>query len=95
MMNKYQVILNGQNFLMDTDDGEKKVGFFTARMVKANSVGEAKQLALDMVKKDKVLIELTLNEPADQPQIHIDEVNQVREEAELEQSGYSFYSEED
>lgn len=93
-MKEYEVTLNGQNFKIKTEDGVQTVGFYVIRVVKAISIQQAEQYAIERLQNDPELTELTVNEKQNPPMIYIEDVNLLPENHEAVNTGFSFYSEE-
>ena len=68
---KYQVQINGKNFLI-SGLGKAKHGFYTTRFVESENVDEAIAKALDLVREE--LGPSVLNDKADTPMIFIEKV---------------------
>ncbi|HEY3333402.1 MAG TPA: hypothetical protein VGK19_25445 [Capsulimonadaceae bacterium] len=92
-MKKFKVLLNGQNFLVWTDGHLRAVEFFATRYVEALDANEAELRAVDMLRDDPELIELTQNDPNDPPMIYLESIQEVEEMCTV--SGYTFYSSEE
>ena len=95
-MNKYDVLVNGRNFLLAIvgalpPSGKvgllgvtKLVGKYTASLrkhgfymnvyVEADSPEEAETRAVALLRKDRKLRNLMMNEPGDQPRLYVEEI---------------------
>ena len=88
----YRVLLHGQNFLLSTDEGPRRLGFYATRFVKARSPDRAEEIAVDLVRDDPTLGEAVLNPRDDPPMISATEIQEV---GELQRAtGFTFYPEE-
>ena len=92
----YQVMLEGKNFLIDLDGVEEYYGFVTTRWVNAKDQGDAELAALDLIKKDAALIEITKNVDGSDPKpmIYLYEmsiVNWFKYMRRKPGGGYTFY----
>ena len=75
-MPKYQVEINGQNFLLDVESRVGKHGFFTARFVEAANPAAAENAAVRTIRETPRLRKLVRNTSDDPP---IMEVTQIVE----------------
>ena len=66
-MPKYQVEINGQNYLLEVDGGVAKHGFFTTRFVEAVDPGAAENAAAGMIRETERLRNLVRNTSDDPP----------------------------
>ncbi|ROT94533.1 hypothetical protein EB809_19275 [Marinobacter sp. R17] len=90
-MPKFQVLLRGENFPINWEYGTRLTGFYTTRYVRANSVDEAEQKALDLVRHDPDLLSmLSPNREAD-PQVYLEQIAQAPWWKKRGGSGYTFY----
>jgi hypothetical protein len=95
-MNQYKVLVNGQNFLFNFNGEVQKIGFYTTRVVKADSFEDAEQKAIELIKNEETLKGNTLNHKTDSPMIYIDEIGMIETDNELlKDTGFSCYVEED
>lgn len=75
-MPKYQVEINGRNFLVDFEGRVAKHGFFTTRCVDAADPAVAENAAVQMIRETQQLRDLVHNTSGDPP---IMEVTQIVE----------------
>ena len=95
-MNKYQVMLRGENFLLDFVDEERKHGFFTTVWVEAKDTDEAELNAVTELRKHEDLKMGLLNKPDDAPMIYLEEMREIDSDSEVEENrGRTFFSEND
>lgn len=93
-MAEWRVLLNGQNFLLESDGEPKRLGFYTTRFVEAQASEVAELAAVQMVREDSIF-QRVLNDPSDPPMIYAEEITEaVRRDPEYPNTGYSFYDEE-
>ncbi len=94
-MKFFQVVLNGENFLIRVDGKKTLMGFFTTKFIEAESAKEAELKAVDALKQDEDLQNLTLNRGGDiyiAPTIHLDTIYEIRESSMEDDTGKSWYS---
>jgi len=97
-MTYYQALLEGKGFLIEHEGEIKPHGFYTTRWVKAANPEAAELAAVELIKKDANLINLTLNnrESDPPPRIYLEELSTVSWLTYIRRkpgSGYSFYLE--
>ena len=92
-MNKYKVLLTGRNLWMNIDSQPKLMGFYTTRFLEADTPELAEDCAVQLIRGDAKLRESAINDKADPPMIHAEEVVllQTFEGIEPPGSGYTFY----
>ena len=88
---KYQVMLRGENFELMWEGEVKNLGFFTTRWVKAESIQDAEQKAVALIKQDHSLISMMVKQPTLTPMIYLEEVAVARWWKRLGGKGYSFW----
>ena len=90
-------MLEGKNFLINSDEGPTKMGFYTTRFVEAESPKEAENLSVELIKNDSNLTDSVLNEQADPPMIYLDNLDELSSFGDntVPGSGYTFYLEEE
>ena len=71
-MPKYGVLVEGNNYLIQTDGKPTKLGFFTHRFVEAAAPRFAAEIALDLVRDE--LKGTVLNDETDTPLLRVDEM---------------------
>ncbi len=77
-MSYYQVVLKGKDFTFKHEGTPTSGGFVTVRWVKAKDEEEAELKAVDLVKQDQSLINITLtNRDSDLPLIYLHELEKV------------------
>lgn len=84
--------LNGENFDIKVEHGVETLGFYVIRVVQAGSVEQAEIKAIELLKSEPELTEITVNALNNPPMIYIDEVNLLPESHGAVNTGYSFYS---
>ena len=94
-LKKYKVLVRGENFLMNIDDVNQKVGFYTTRFVEAESEEEAENKVIDILRNDPKLIKSVLNKKSDSPMIYVEEIEQLKsfKGHPINGTGFAFYTE--
>ena len=92
-MIKYQVMLEGKNFLLNMEGSIKKYGFYTTRYLEANDPEDAKSKSVQMIREDKKLSNIISNKASDPPIIYLESVHELEsfDGVELPGTGYAFY----
>lgn len=85
-------MVRGENFLVDMDGVKQLLNFVATRKVKAKSVEEAEQKAIDLIKHDSVLLGLMVEDGSDKPTLFVEEVAYLSWWARLGGRGYTFYT---
>lgn len=95
-MNKYRVILEGRNFLLDANGEIQKYGFYATRYVEASTPDEAERNAVQTIRGDSLLTDSVMNENADPPMIYLDSLDVLSsfDGVNAPGNGYSFYMDE-
>ena len=95
-MKKYKVLVRGENFLMNVDGEDQKLGFYTTAFVEAQDEEEAEQRAIGLLRDDREFRRSVLNEQSDAPMMFADEMHEVEsfEGLHLPRTGFSFFPEE-
>jgi len=70
-MKKYRLLMNGRNFLIDTNGKPKKHGFYQMIDIEADTPQKAGLLAKAMITHDRELIGITRNNKKDPPVVHL------------------------
>jgi len=92
-VNKYLVFVLGENFLLDFEQGPRRVGFYTTRYVEARDEEQAEQEAVRLIREDEHLRALMLNGPDDSPMLYAERIEQADS---LEDArGYTYFPMED
>lgn len=93
---KFELIFNGQNFLVRLDGEKKKHGFFKTVRVEANSLEEAELKGVELLRQDEQLLALTMNGPGDGPMLFLDSHKQLSSDEALDfPAGATWYPEDD
>jgi hypothetical protein len=95
-MQKYRVIIHGQNLLTEIDGVRKRHGFFTNVFIEAFTPTDAEARAIELVREDAHLREMTFNTEDDPLKFSTEEIHEVEsfEDARLPRTGLALYSEE-
>ena len=95
-MATYLVRLHGQNFLMGSDQGPRKMRFYSTRLVEAENPIRAETLARDLIRNDSRLQNGILNEESEPPLIYLESVSEVSAMAyDAQNRAHSFYWEDE
>ncbi len=96
-MKKYKVLIRGENFLLNRDGKDQKLGFYTTAFVEGQDEAEAEKQAIALVRGDQEFGKGVLNEKADSPMMFVEEIEELAsfDGLYLPRSGFSFYSEEE
>jgi len=95
-MATYLVRLHGQNFLMDGDQGPRKMRFHSTRLVEAENPRRAEILARNLILNDTRLKNGVLNKESDLLSIHIESVSEMPAFVyDAQNRAHSFYWEEE
>jgi len=87
----YAIILEGQNFEVNFDGEIQNLGFYTTRIVKANSIDEAEDKAIQLIRNAQSLINMMVENSQFEPRIDIDRVYKASWWKRTGGKGYSFY----
>jgi hypothetical protein len=71
----YRVLLQGENFWLQIEESQQRMGFFTTRFVKAETAEEAGKVAIDLIRSEGKL--KPLNHPDDPPRVVVNETEEV------------------
>lgn len=89
---KYCVLMNGTNFLLKVDNKIKKHGFYKWVEVEAKNPKEAELRAVETLRHDKTLIDLTKNKKTDPPSLYLKDITSNKKE--VKGTGFVYYNEE-
>jgi hypothetical protein len=91
----FRVIVHGRNLLTDLDGVRQRAGFFTNVFVEAFTAADAESRALELVREDTGLRQITLNGEDDPLKLTADQVFEVGsfDGARPPRSGLSLYRE--
>ncbi len=95
-MKKYKVFVRGENFLINLDGVNQKMGFYTTRFVEAESEEAAESAVMDLLRSDPKLIKGVLNEESDSPMMYAEEIEELKsfKGFPVPGTGFAFYPEE-
>lgn len=96
-MNKYRVVIHGQNYLIKLDDMIEKMGFYATRYVEAENEGLAESKAVALIQCDDKLRQVVRDAPDNPPVLHAEEILELANFEGVNPPGaeYSFYRYED
>ncbi len=94
-MQKYRVIVHGQNLLTEVDGVRQRVGFYTNVFVEAFTRADAESRAIEFVRQDAHLRGMTFNGRDDPLRFSADETQEVEtfDSARLPRTGLTLYPE--
>jgi hypothetical protein len=94
-MSKYQVEINGTNFLIDMESRTANYGFFTTRFVEAADSAAAEHAAVQMIRETQRLRDLVRNARDDPPVIDVTSVTELAsfDGIEHQEPGFVWYEE--
>jgi len=93
-MQKYKILAEGKNFLVNVNGMPEKMGFFTTRFLEASDQEEAQRMTLEVIRNQ--LQGVVLNAQSDPPTLIIDTVQKLDEfgDHHVPGSGFSWFLEE-
>lgn len=74
-MRKFEVLIRGNNFLVEREGKVRKTGFYAARFVEANDSSAALEKAMDSIRSG--LKDAVRNDPSDPPSLKVEVVEEV------------------
>src|SRR5436190_11757441 len=77
VMQKYRVMIHGQNLLTEADGVRQKFGFYTNAFVEAFSSADAEARAIEIVREDTGLADILLNSDDDPLSLSAEEIHEV------------------
>ena len=94
-MQKYRVMINGQNLLTEVDGVRQRLGFYTNVFVEAFTPADAEGRAIDILREDAHLHEVALNAVDDPLRFTVDEVHEIEsfDGVRLPRQGFTLYEE--
>jgi len=91
-MKKYKVLLSGENFELNFEGKIDNFGFYTTRVVKANSEEEAELKAVELIKTDNNLLNMLIKKSEYEPKIFLEEMCEASWWQRTGGAGYTFFS---
>ena len=76
-MLKYRALLKGTNFFLNSGGKVCRHGFFTTRFAEADTTEEAEEIAVQLIRDDRVLKAAVLNDVAAPPTIYLKEIDEL------------------
>ncbi len=76
-MQKYRVMIHGENLLTEVDGFRQKLGFFTNVFVEAFAATDAEARAIAIVQEDTGLTDILLNPDSDPLRLSTEEVHEI------------------
>lgn len=94
-MKKYKLLVRGENFLMNVDGEDQKLGFYATAFVEALDEEAAEQKALDLLRSDQKLKQGAMNGGSDVPQLFVEEIQELAsfEGFNPPKTGFAFFRE--
>lgn len=96
-MKNYQVLLRGENFLLNLDGDLRCFGFHTTRWIKARDEQEARKIAVILIRQDPHLQATQTNESSAPSRILVEEIREIsalRYLMKKSQKAFAFFSDE-
>ena len=84
-------MLQGHNFEVIIDGKMENLGFYTTRVVRANSLEEAEKKAINLIKNDRSLINIMVKNSILEPKIEVEMVYKASWWKKTGGKGYTFY----
>jgi 4-alpha-glucanotransferase len=93
VMKKYKVLVRGENFLMNLDGEDQRLGFYTTAFVEGQDEKQAEQQAIGLLRDDIEFRQSVLNEQSDAPMMFVDDIDEIDsfEGLNLPRTGFSFF----
>jgi hypothetical protein len=94
-MKKFRVFVRGENFLLNLDEVDQKLGFYTTRYVEAQNEEAAEYVVMNLLRGDPKLQKGVLNDRSD-PMMHAEKVEEIDsfDGLPLPGTGFAFYPDE-
>ncbi|HYG36023.1 MAG TPA: hypothetical protein VEC99_14630 [Clostridia bacterium] len=94
-MQKYRVMIHGQNLLAQVEGVQWRLGFYTNVFVEAFTPSDAEKRAIDLLREDARLCDISINPVADPLRLTADEVHEVQsfDGVRFPRQGLSLYEE--
>ena len=96
-MKKYRVFVRGENFLVRGDERDQKLGFYTTVFVEALDEQSPEFKAMELLRTDQKLVNVTLNSKSNPPMMYMEEIEELEtfEGLNLPRTGFAFFTAED
>jgi hypothetical protein len=96
-MKKYKVLVRGQNFLLNLNGEDQRLGFYTTVFVEGENEEEAEERAIALLRDNQEFARSILNEKTDSPMMFVEEITELEsfDGLHLSRTGFSFYREAD
>lgn len=76
-MQKYRVMIHGENLLTEVEGVREKLGFFTNVFVEAFTAADAEGRAIEIVHEDAGLADIQLNTDDDPLRLSAEEIHEI------------------
>ncbi len=95
-MDKYRLLMHGENLAVEVDGTPSRMGFYTTVYVEAFTPEDAEARAVDLLRSDPELLDIMLNGEHDPLVISLDEIREVEsfEGFQVPRAAFFMYSEE-
>ena len=93
-MKKYRVFVRGENFIVRGDEQNQKLGFYTTVFVEALDEQGAEFKAMQLLRTDPKLVNITLNSKSNPPMMYMEEIEELETFAglHLPRTGFAFFT---
>ena len=94
-MKKWAVMIHGEGFLIEFEDGIRESGFYTTRWVEADSPDGAENLAVELIRDDERLLSITRHDSSQSPMLYAEKITELSsfEGNDPPGAGFTFYRE--
>ena len=72
-MKFFTVLVNGRNFLIETEDGTENLGFYVQVYVKAETEAEAEVKAIEVLRGDENIRSIVKNDKSNPPRMFVED----------------------
>lgn len=74
----YQVFIHGSDFILNLDDkSNEEGGFYTTKVVKADNHDEAESKAIELIRSDKNLHDVSVYQEGNEPKLYVEELSTI------------------
>jgi len=93
--NRYNVLVNAENFYLSIEGRYRKVGFYTTVFVSCSDSAEAGEIALRSIREDSTLFDSLGNDPDNPPRLNATEIEEIEADSDetVGRTGLAFYDE--
>jgi hypothetical protein len=92
-MTKFKVLILGENFLINLDGEDQRLGFYTTAFVEASNPEHAEELAIELLRDDQEFKRGVLNEKSDPPMMFVEDITELEsfDGLNLPRTGFAFF----